>query len=100
MKMQRLGIMIAVAVGLALPVAASAQSGNRSDLAYCSALSDTYVRYIGRDETSPVRMGWGGRDNAEGYVAVAQCRQGNAAASIPVLERKLTNAKFTLPARG
>jgi hypothetical protein len=96
--MQRLAMMTAVAVGLVCPVIASAQTNNRSDLAYCNVLSDTYVKYVGHDETSPrlvLRSG-----NATGYVAVAQCRQGNAAVSIPVLERELTNAKFTLPPRG
>jgi hypothetical protein len=98
--MQRLGTMLFVAAGLALPVAASAQPASRSDLAYCSALSDTYVRYIGRDETSPRRLIRLNQGDAEGYVAVAKCRQGDAAAAIPTLEKKLTNAKFTLPARG
>jgi len=44
-----------------------------------------------------IRRGGG---DTEGYVAVAKCRQGDAAAAIPTLERKLTNARFTLPARG
>jgi len=30
---------------------------------------------------------------------LAQCRRGNAAGAIPVLERKLLDAGFTLPAR-
>ena len=89
-----------VAAALALPVAASAQPAGRSDLAYCAALSDIYVRYIGHDETSPGRIIQSNRGDAEAYVAMAKCRQGDAAASIPVLERKLTAAKFTLPARG
>jgi hypothetical protein len=81
-------------------MAASAQPASRSDLAYCSALSDTYVRYIGRDETSPRRIIRANQGDAEGYAAVAKCRQGDAAASIPVLEKKLTDAKFTLPSHG
>jgi hypothetical protein len=98
--MYRSTISLIVSAAVALPVAASAQPANRSDLAYCSALSDTYVRYIGRDETSPRRIIRQNQGDAEGYVAVAKCRQGDAAASIPVLEKKLTDAKFTLPARG
>jgi hypothetical protein len=93
-------MMIIAAVGVALPVMASAQTNNRSDLAYCNALSDSYVKYIGRDETSPRLVIRANQGNATGYVAVAQCRQGNATASIPVLEKELTNAKVALPARG
>jgi hypothetical protein len=96
--MQRLATMIAVAAGLVLPVAASAQPASRSDVAYCTALADTWVRYVGHDETSPRLARRAG--DAEGYVAVAKCRQGDAAAAIPTLEKKLTDAKFTLPARG
>jgi hypothetical protein len=94
--MQPLGLMLAIAVGLAFPLTASAQSASQSDLAYCKALSDLYMRYIGRDESSP---GERGQKSAEGNIAVMQCRQGNAAASIPVLEKKLTNNRFTLPPR-
>ena len=32
-------------------------------------------------------------------VAIAQCQSGNTAAGIPVLEKTLTNARFTLPRR-
>ena len=97
--MQRLAMMMIAAVGTASPAIASAQPANRSDLAYCNALSDTYVKYIGHDESSPRAAVRSSQGNATGYVAVAECRQGNASASIPVLERALTNAKFTLPAR-
>jgi adenosine/AMP kinase len=83
----RSAMMIVAAVGIALPVMASAHTDKRLDLAYCNALSDTYVRYIGRDETSPRLVIRANQGNATGYVAVAQYRQGNAAASIPVLER-------------
>lgn len=92
-KMGILGAMIA------LPFAASAQTSNRSDLAYCEALSDTYVRYIGHDENNSHR-GRYVRGNLESQVAVAKCKAGDTAAAIPVLERVLTANKFTLPARG
>jgi hypothetical protein len=98
--MYRSTAMIVVAAGFALPVVASAQPATSSDLAYCAALSDTYVRYIGHDETSSGRALRANRGDAEAYVAVAKCRQGDTAAAIPVLERKLTNARFTLPPRG
>ncbi len=35
-----------------------------------------------------------------GGEAVAKCQEGNAAASIPVLERLLTSAGFSLPRHG
>ena len=38
--------------------------------------------------------------NVVGGEAVAKCQEGDAAASIPVLERLLTNAGFTLPRHG
>ena len=68
------------------------------DLAYCRALSNVYVRYIGHD------WQYGDKQllqaNNDAQVAVAQCEQGNAAPAIPVLERELVKNKFTLPARG
>ena len=36
----------------------------------------------------------------DGNVAVEQCRAGNTAAGIPVLEKKLRGAGVELPARG
>ena len=71
----------------------------RSDQIYCMALSDTYVRYIGHDEAYANGRGVR-RSSLEGQVAVAKCRQGEAAAAIPVLEKELTQQKFSLPARG
>ena len=92
----RLMILASVA---ALPVAASAQTGSGSDLAYCQALSETYVRFIGQDERGAYRAPYL-RGNLDAQVAVAKCRQGDAESAIPVLERVLTDNKFTLPARG
>jgi hypothetical protein len=40
------------------------------------------------------------RGSLDGQLAVAQCKEGNTAAAIPVLERQLLANKFTLPARG
>lgn len=97
--MQRLGNLFAFAVCLALPAASYAQTASRSDQAYCMALSDTYVRYIGHSEDYGNGRGHR-RSSLEGQVAVAKCKQGDAAAAIPVLEKELTKQKFTLPARG
>jgi hypothetical protein len=68
------------------------------DLAYCRALSDIYVRYIGHDYQygNYTRR----RANNDAQVAVAKCEQGESAFAIPVLERELTANRFSLPARG
>lgn len=95
--MNHLALLIAASLGTGLPVAASAETANQSDLAYCNAMSDIYARYIGHGEFSSHYLHAG---SAEGYVAIAQCRQGNAKAAIPALERALRDAKFTLPPRG
>jgi hypothetical protein len=56
-----------------------------------------YIRYIG-DPDGSLHMGAKTPD-VVGGVAVAKCRAGNTAESIPVLERLLTNAGLTLPPR-
>ena len=94
----KLGAKLIAVAGLSLwPAVSSAQTA-RGDLAYCRALSDIYVRYIGQN------WQYGGHQltsaNNDAQVAVAQCEQGDAASAIPVLERALVNGRFTLPARG
>jgi hypothetical protein len=86
-------------VAVSLPAVAFAQSPAPSDAAYCRALSDTYVRYIGHDEDNSHHLLYL-RGSLDAQVAVAQCKQGQTAAAIPVLEKALLNQKFTLPARG
>lgn len=71
-------------------------AGASSDLRYCEALSQRYMRYVGNPETEPRSIR---RNDAVADKALAQCRQGNAAASIPVLERKLTDNRIVLPQR-
>jgi hypothetical protein len=89
---------LAAALALLLPSAPlRAQGGGAStDLRYCSALSQLYMRYVGNPETEPRGIR---RNDATAEHAMAQCRQGNAAAAIPVLERKLGDNRITLPAR-
>lgn len=67
-----------------------------SDLRYCWALSELYQRYVGNPvtETSSIR-----RNDADAQRALSQCQQRNPAPAIPVLERKLLDAGFTLPPR-
>jgi hypothetical protein len=91
-----LKFMIAAAA-IALPGAADAQQSSATDLRYCARLSDLYVRYVGRSESGPNAPV---KPDVNGGVALAKCREGDAATAIPILERKLVNAGFTLPPRG
>lgn len=77
----------------AVPLAASAQ-GN--DAAYCQALSDKYRTYVANMTSGRSPM----PEPADVKVAAEQCKSGNPAAGIAVLEQKLHNAKISLPPRG
>jgi hypothetical protein len=79
-----------VSLLLASSVPAFAQSG---DAAYCTALSDLARRYLGNTAD--------GRNvpDADTNLAIINCQKGNTAAGIPVLEKKLRDARFTLPKR-
>jgi hypothetical protein len=83
---------------LGLPLAAQAQTPTASaaDLSYCAKLSDIYQRYLGPENSGHIET----TPNVVGGEAVTKCQEGDAAASIPVLERLLTNAGFTLPRHG
>lgn len=76
---------------LIMPMAASAQG---SDAAYCDALVAEYQKYYVKTSGHPINPG-----PADGNFAAYQCQAGNPA-GIPVLERKLRDAKVTLPTRG
>ena len=92
-----LKFLIALA-SVALPLALSAQQDERAaDLGYCVRLSELYVRYVGRSEFGPDAPV---KPDANVSVALAKCREGDTATAIPILERKLVNAGFTLPPRG
>ena len=80
------------ALAALLPFGAAAQT---SDADYCKALTQKYEAYVsnmavGRSPTATA---------ADGTVAIAECKAGNTAAGIPVLERKLRDAKVDLPPR-
>jgi hypothetical protein len=89
--------LIAVASVALVPAVIAAQPTG-GDLAYCRALSQIYVRYIGHDWQYGNQQMFIANNDAQ--VAVAKCEQGDAAGAIPVLERELRNNKFTLPPRG
>jgi hypothetical protein len=91
------GLSILIAMISLAPGAHAQQVARATDLRYCAQLSDLYVRYVGRSEAGPsVPV----RPDVNGGVALAKCKAGDAAAAIPILERKLVNAGFTLPPRG
>jgi hypothetical protein len=91
-----LALSILIAAILLPPGAQAQQSTRAADLRYCAQLSDLYIRYVGRSEAGPdVPV----KPDVNGGVALAKCHEGDAAASIPILERKLLNAGFTLPPR-
>ena len=81
------------AVAALLPFSAAAQT---SDADYCKALTQKYETYISNMsvDRSP------GPGTVDGSVAIAQCKNGNTAAGIPVLERKLCDSRIDLPPRG
>jgi hypothetical protein len=84
------------ALGLVLvSVAASAQT---SDAAYCKVLFDKYQAYVANMSVSVGRTLNPGTVDAE--LAMSQCKAGNTAAGIPVLEKKLRDARIDLPPRG
>lgn len=86
---------IGFVVALALPAMASAQ-GKMSDADYCKALGDKYKTYVSNMQSGRSPM----PEPADVQVAVDNCKSGNTAAGIPVLEQRLKNAKIDLPPRG
>ena len=82
-----------LAMAAVIPFGASAQT---SDADYCRALMQKYETYIANMSYGMSPM----PDAIDGRVAVEQCKAGNPAAGIPVLEKKLRNARIDLPPRG
>jgi hypothetical protein len=73
---------------------AGAVSAQSSDAAYCSALSDKYLQYLGMSQGRGVQP-----QSLDAQVALSKCSSADAAASIPVLEKALKGAKLDLPPR-
>jgi hypothetical protein len=84
--------LLAMAVAACSPLAALAQSG---DGTYCKALSEKYETYLNNMTSGRSPQ----QDSVDGRVALEQCKKGDTSA-IPVLEKKLRNAKIDLPPRG
>lgn len=94
--MNKLVPALAIAVMMATLPAYAQGGGSSAEQKYCAALSDLYQRYVGNPETEPRNVR---RNDADAEEAMTQCRRGNTAAAVPVLERKLTDNKITLPQR-
>lgn len=75
---------------LMVPAMAFAQM---SDADYCSALTQRYQTYVYNAATSR------NPPSPDAENAIAQCKAGNTAAGIPVLEKKLRDARIDLPKR-
>lgn len=98
------GLLLAAALGLSLLACTQPQSQRQrtttsspQDLAYCAKLSELYQRYVGADPSTSSMDGV--TPDVIGGEAVAKCREGDAKASIPTLERLLRDADMTLPPR-
>lgn len=90
MKIRTAGL--ALTLGLAFVPPLGAAHAQSSDALYCQSLADRYTSYVNNPNSrNPAPA------NAAVQVAIAQCQSGNTAAGIPVLEKTLTNAGFTLP---
>jgi hypothetical protein len=99
---QARGAMVSLAPGLLMAAAlllstaaTMAQSG-AGDVRYCNALAELYTRYVGTAGFTSRRSG--GFD-PEGQRAIDKCRS-NPQSAIPVLEKRLRNARVSLPSRG
>jgi hypothetical protein len=92
--MTRIRILVGLLVLLMPTLATADPAGDRR---YCAALIDKYVRYVGTSEYS----GLAGKqfNDGDGRLAIAKCDAGDAATGIPILERRLRDAKIDLPPR-
>ena len=79
---------------LVSPVLTSAPvfSQTMDDAAYCQALIKKYFKFAPAHRREMA-------GTVEVNVAIEQCKAGNTAAGIPVLESKLRDAKLDLPSR-
>ncbi|HKU97715.1 MAG TPA: hypothetical protein VJR58_20670 [Vineibacter sp.] len=83
----------ALSIGAAVAQTASAPS---DDVAYCNALARKYERYMPMRSYGESR---GSSPSVETMVAVTQCNNGRSAEAIPVLEKALRGAGFSVPER-
>lgn len=81
-------VLIAFAIMTSAPFAQAQSDGK----AYCAQLSDLYRRYV--------QNATGRRVDVEALQALDDCTKGKDAAAIPVLEKRLRDAKITPPGGG
>jgi hypothetical protein len=87
--MARMPLLLLAGAALASPAVAQGD-----DAAYCAQLAALALRYTGS------AGGQGGlRPDFTTVGAIDDCKKGNTAAGIPVLEKTLRNNGFTLPKR-
>lgn len=86
----RRALRVVVALALVAPQPLGAQT---DDAIYCATLSELALRYLGKQQEGT------NKPDSETKVAVDRCEAGDTASGIPILERKLRDGGFTLPAR-
>ena len=90
----KLTIALGLCLSLTAEVHAQAQAPTATDdMAYCAQLSALYRRYLGNTSEGKTFP------DVSAAAAIDQCERGNTAAGIPALEKKLRDARFTLPKR-
>ena len=77
-------------LGLCLLAAGEARA---TDMEYCAELTAMYRKYLGQTSSRQTMP------DAAASTAIDACERGNTAAGIPVLEKRLTDQRFTLPKR-
>ena len=90
--MKTLYACLAVSVAFGLPSFASAQS---PDAKYCSALADKYSSFLAATN----RQRAADPQTVSARAGMEQCRAGNTAVGIPLLESGMHNAGLNLPPR-
>ncbi|WP_296379626.1 hypothetical protein [Reyranella sp.] len=83
-------IVTGIAVELMGVASALAQT---STVPYCQALAEKYQRYVATDGADLGRP----RGAPQLSYAITRCNMGDSAASTPILEKALTDAKIALP---
>ena len=88
----RVRLFLALGLCLSLTAEAPAQAP-ADDMAYCAELTSMYRKYLGQTSSRQTMP------DAAASTAIDACQRGNTAAGIPVLEKRLTDARFSLPKR-
>jgi len=84
-----------VCLATAFTIISATCQAQGNDAGYCMALAEKYATYVNNMTSGRSPQ----QDSVEGRVALEQCKKGESAAAIPVLERKLRSAKIDLPPR-